>query len=200
MNTELDKKLSDEALIAAFKQSRKAFYFDSLVNRYKNRLYSVAFNLLGNDGEAEEMVQETFVRVLRNCHRFSPSSTFARWVFSIIQNLCKDIWRNRKRKQGYEITSCNPLSLHEPEDIIGHTAMTYQNTAIAPDYKAEHAEQKAHLLLCIEQLPNRQKEVIILRDLEGQTYKSIASLTGVSIGTVRSRLHYGRLKLRTMMK
>jgi len=199
VKAELHEQLTDEALIAAFKQSHQNEYFDSIVDRYKNRLYNMAFNLMGNTSEAEELVQETFVRVLRNYNKFQPHGTFARWIFTIIQNLCKDTWRTRRRKQNYEATFSNLLSLHEHEENFSRYSAG--SAAISgPEKQVEYAEQKARLLLYLQQLPPNQKEVIILRDIEGHSYKKIALLTGVAIGTVRSRLHYGRLKLREMMK
>ena len=200
---EVQTKLSDEALMASFRYSGDSQYFDLLVSRYQNKLYSMAFNLLGNDCEAEEVVQEAFIRVWRNSHSFRIDATFAGWIFTIMQNLCKDRWRSRQRKQSYEAIFFNPLSVHEHENSVKgyRTAVNILNNNLTePAQEAELSELRAFLNSCLEQLPNCQREVIILRDLQGHSYKRIASLTGASIGTVRSRLHYGRQKLKNIVK
>ncbi len=74
------------------------------------------------------------------------------------------------------------------------------NNLPEPGQQAEHSELKAYVNLCLQQLPDKQREVVILRDIEGHSYKKIASFTGVSIGTVRSRLFYGRQKLKKIIK
>jgi RNA polymerase sigma-70 factor (ECF subfamily) len=203
VKTNVLTELSDEILMVRFKNTHSNEYFDSLVSRYQKRLYSVAFNLLGNSNEAEEIVQETFIRVWRNRDRFRPEASFAGWVFTITQNLCKDIWRGRKRKQNYEMVSFDPLMLQEHGDFmnISNVAVNQIDKSIEdPGKQAETGEFKEFLIACLQKLPINQRQAIILRDIEGHSYKKIATLTAVSIGTVRSRLHYARLRLREMMK
>jgi RNA polymerase sigma-70 factor, ECF subfamily len=202
-NASENKILSDEALMVRFKTLRDNQCFKLLFDRYKHRLYSVAFTLLGDAYEAEEIVQEAFIRVWRNCHKFRRGATFGGWMFTIIQNLCKDIWRSRRRRRVYEAIHFKPLSVHEQED----SAKTYRKTVNQsnkttgdPHKQAENSELRVFINSCLEQLPDNQKQVVILRDLEGRSYKNIANLTGVSIGTVRSRLYYGRQKLKEIMK
>ncbi len=201
VKTSLPPKLSDEELMVRFKNSGNHQYFELLISRYRSKLYSVAFNLLGDAYEAEEIVQEAFIRVWRNYHNFRNNATFAGWIFTIIQNLCKDIWRVRRRKQHYEAIFYNPLSVQEQPDRNSRKAVDeIINAWSEPGAKAETAELRAFITSCLDQLPANQKEVVVLRDLEGHTYKNIASLTGVPIGTVRSRLHYGRQRLKEIIK
>lgn len=201
MKTYVSTKLTDEALMTNFRDSHNSQYFELIVSRYKSRLYSVAFNLLGNDCEAEEIVQEAFIRVWRNCHNFKNNATFAGWIFTIMQNLCKDIWRTRRRKKRYAALFFDPLLVQEQEEvgtrrIFGHLP----NNLPEADKHVENAEFKDFITQCLEQLPNNQKQVVILRDIEGHSYKKIALLTGASVGTVRSRLYYGRQKLKELIK
>ena len=203
MKTELLTKLSDEALMAQFKDSRRKQYFELLVSRYQKKLYNVAFNLLGNDSEAEETVQEAFIRVWRNGHNFKNEANFSGWIFTIMQNLCRDVWRTRKRKNHYETLFFNPLPINENEDNVkGYQQTTnYLGKDVSEaDKEVEKSELRTFLMSCLDRLPDTQKRVIILRDIEGHPYKKIALLTGVSIGTVRSRLHYARRKLKVMLK
>lgn len=196
-------KISDEKLMGLLNSSSKSAYFDLLVCRYQNKLYNLAFGLLRDSSDAEEIVQETFMRVWRNRKNFRDESNFSGWIFTITQNLCKDIWRARERKKSYENIFANHLSVHESEDYkqgkdigVNYLATNYNS----PSREAENKELKNFVKEHLQRLPERQREVVELRDFQGQPYQKIADMLGISIGTVRSRLYYARRKLRKLIK
>ncbi len=197
------KNLSDEDLVCRFRETQNNQLFRVLANRYEQRLYIAAMKLLGNEDECQEAVQETFVRVLANLPKYKTKVPFAAWIFTIMNNLCKDLLRAKQRRPLYESLSYSTLSLHEQEECgkeyrqkINRIADRLPN----PEQQVENAERKALIMQSIACLPSEQKKAIILRDFEGLSYEQIADITGTALGTVRSRLHYGREKLKTSWK
>ncbi len=195
------KQLSDEALMSRFRSTHKNYCFEQLVMRYQSKLYNIALKILGNTYDAEEVVQETFIRLFINYDKYHSNTPFAAWLFTITHNLCKDLWRLRQRSIVYENIICPALSLHE--DSAKEYRKTLKQIADkmpGPAQQLENAERRISILRSLSQLPASQKRVIILRDIQGLSYKQIATLTGSAIGTVRSRLFYGREKLKTKLK
>jgi RNA polymerase sigma-70 factor (ECF subfamily) len=193
--------LTDEALVNSFRATKEARYFKSLVGRYQHRVYNVAFRILGNAHESEEVVQDTFLKVLQNLEKFHGRSTFAAWLFTISHNLCVDLLRNRKRKGSYQMVSFDPQSSHEEDAVEVNLNVVSQiaDTEPGPAHRVDHLEEQATIAASLEKLPESQRAVLVLHDIEGFSYQEISEMVGVSIGTVRSRLHYGRLKMRELL-
>jgi RNA polymerase sigma-70 factor, ECF subfamily len=193
--------LTDEALVNSFRATKEARYFNNLVGRYQNRVYNAAFRILGNAHESEEVVQDTFLKVLQNIEKFHGRSSFAAWLFTISHNICVDLLRNRKRKGSYQMVSFDPQSSHEDDAIEVNLNVVSQiaDPEPGPAHRVDHMEEQAAITASLEQLPDAQRAVLVLHDIEGFSYQEIADIVGVSIGTVRSRLHYGRLKMRELL-
>lgn len=197
------KELSDEALLANFKATKDNHYFQSLVACYQNRLYNTAFRIVGNVWEAEEIVQETFIRALRNINNFRTNASFSAWLYTITHNLCVDILRLRRRKKLSLNKSFDPQSLTVHEDIAiynKHVVTQAADRLPGPAEQLELAERREVVAHSLDYLSEQQRAVVVLRDIEGFSYQEIATITGVNIGTVRSRLHYGRGKLKVYYK
>lgn len=193
--------LTDEALIANFRQTKDPTLFKSLVRRYEGRLYNAAFRILGNAEEAEEVVQDTCVKLHQNLHQFKAQSSFAAWIFKITHNACVDKIRLKQRRKGFTILSFDPQSTKDSDTedtslVVSQAADPMPN----PAEKLDLTEQESMIAASLRKLPESQRMVVVLHDIEGFSYEEIAQIVGANIGTVRSRLHYGRLKLRELLE
>ena len=189
--------LNDGALIDKFLKTNDLALFKSLVRRHQNRVYSAAFRILGNAEEAEEVVQDTFVKVHQNLGKFRNESSFSSWMFRISHNLCMDMLRSKQRR-GFQFIHFESQAQEDPD--ISPTAINQLPDDMPnPAQQMDAQEQEQIIAQSIQQLPDTQKTVLVLHDVEGFSYQEISEITGMNLGTVRSRLHYGRLKLRDIL-
>jgi len=194
--------LSDEALIQNFRQTKDPAYFKSVVRRYENRVYSAALRIVGTAEEAEEVVQDTFMKMHQNIASFKLRSSLAAWLFRIMHNVCMDKLRSRQRRKVFQMWSFDPSSAgsREAGEEGMHVAVNVADTSPNPSEQLAANEQEEVIERSLRALPEAQRTVVVLHDLEGFSYQEIAEIVGGSIGTVRSRLHYGRLKLRELLE
>ena len=194
--------LSDEALIENFRSTQDSNHFKSLVRRYQNRIYGAAYRILGSTEEAEEVVQETYIKVHHNLAKFRQESAFSSWIFKIAHNICIDILRNRRRSMGgVQVLSFDPQSSFEEEGTDSASSVVSQvaDEAPCPSTMLDMNEQTEIIEASLGQLPEDQRTVVVLHDIEGFSYQEISDIVGANLGTVRSRLHYGRLRLRKLL-
>jgi len=194
--------LSDEALIESFRQTKDPTLFKSLIRRYQNRIYNAAYRVLGNAEEAEEVVQDTCVKVHQNLPKFRSQSSFAAWLFAIVHNNCLDIMRTKLRRQsGFRFLQFDPQSTAESEGEVDSQVVSQAADASPnPAEMLDMEEQGTVIAESLRQLPANQRVVVVLHDIEGFSYQEIAQIVGASLGTVRSRLHYGRLRLKEILE
>jgi len=195
----MEVEMTDEALVKKYRQARDMNSFKTLVRRYQNRIFNSAYHLIGNKEEAEEVVQDTFVKVHQGIDNFREDASFGAWVFRISHNLCMDILRNRKKRIAIQTI---PLLARTGEETDGDFEAGVDDIAdmtLEPAQVLDLKEESEIIELSLKSLPEAQRAVLILHDLEGFQYQQIAEIIGASIGTVRSRLHYGRIKLKEML-
>ncbi len=179
------KELGDSELVARFMGGEKRA-FAELVTRYHVRLLNFIYRTIGDRDRAEDLVQETFIRVYRHLHRFDQSKKFSTWIYTIAGNLAKNELRNRSR---------NPLvlfqSLKNSWDA-DHRPLEWEDNTYRPDdlYRKRHLKETIDR--AVAELPDHHRVVFVLRELEGKTYEEIAEITGVNLGTVKSRLNRAR--------
>ncbi len=154
--------------------------FDCLFQEHRLRAYHFALQLVGNPEDAMDITQDAFLRVHKHWGRRDNSRPFAPWLYSIIRNLVIDLYRKRGTRKETELDETYPQESPRP----------------GPAVLAEKNELKERVWLAINQLSPEQKEVIVLRDLQGFAYKEIAEITGNSLTTENSRLHDAREILR----
>lgn len=194
--------LTDEALVENFRMTKDSTPFKSLVRRYQNRIFNAAFRILGNAEEAEEVVQDTFMKVHLNLDKYRAQSSFSSWVFAISHNLCMDTVRNKLRKGPVQMLSFDPQSHFAEEEGTenpGQIVTQLADPGPGPTYQVDLAEEEKMIQDSLMRLPDTQRAVLVLHDIEGFSYQEIADIIGTSIGTVRSRLHYGRQKLKELL-
>ena len=157
--------------------------FQALVSRYHQKVYLVSLGLLRNREDALEVAQEAFFRAYRKISSFQGGSSFYTWIYRIAVNLSIDHQRRQKR---------NPLEFRASMDGV----LEAQNeVARDPFANVQDKELGEKLAQAINELTPEHKAVIVLRTLEGMSYKDIGEILGCSEGTVMSRLHYARKKL-----
>jgi RNA polymerase sigma-70 factor (ECF subfamily) len=157
--------------------------FQELVSRYHQKVFMVSLGLLRNRDDALEVAQETFFRAYRKIKSFQGGSSFYTWLYRIAVNISIDTQRRQKR---------NPLDFRESMDAVFEAQ---NEVAKDPFADAHDRELREQLTKAINELTPEHKAVIVLRTLEGMSYKDIGEVLGCSEGTVMSRLHYARKKL-----
>lgn len=187
----------DAALINALKVKKSTgCSFDALVLKYKNRVFNLCYRYLGNYEEANDCAQETFVKVYRSIDKFRQDSTFATWLYRIAVNTCKNKLASleyRCRKKTISLDS--PGSSFESDCPLEISDDSY-NAA----HEIEKREKDQLIQLSIDSLPEDQRSVVLLRDIEGLPYDQIAKVTGFNLGTVKSKLSRARAALQEKLK
>jgi RNA polymerase sigma-70 factor (ECF subfamily) len=182
-------KVSDETLIARFQQG-DVQAFDVLVRRYKDQLLNYVFRFVGNRNDAEDIVQETFLRVYKNKHYYKEIAKFSTWVYTIAGNLAKTELRRRKRRKVFSVS--NFVNDERDFDI--------PDLDRNPEKEVDGSIKDDIIQRAIEKLPPKFKEVILLRDVQGFAYEEISQILNIPLGTVKSRVNRGRLKLQADLK
>jgi RNA polymerase sigma-70 factor (ECF subfamily) len=176
---------TDEALVSAHLDDRPGA-FQHLYDRYRDRLVHFIIRKTGDPDRAQDLVQEAFIRVTRHLHRFDTSKKFSTWVYTIASNLSKNELRNRSR---------SPLVLFQKlqnsfED--DHRPLQFEDSSMRPDSLYRQRYLRKIVEETVDELPEHHRLVFRLRELEGKSYEEIADITGVNLGTVKSRLHRAR--------
>lgn len=180
---------SDEALMARYVKG-DADAMTEIVNRHGNRLFGYLVRLTGSREKAEDAYQEVFIRVIRSASKYKPSSRFTAWLYTIARNITIDMARRDKHR----VTE----SLDAPAYQEGETSRveTMANDGADPEQNLMVSEMKEALETAIGQLAPEQKEVLLLRERAGLSFKEIASITGAPLNTVKTRMHYALGHLR----
>ena len=187
--TEKRSNLSDEELIHRF-QNGDLYAFDLIVRRYKDQLLNFSYRFLGNLEEAEDVVQETFLRLYRNKKAYRQIAKFSTWLYTITSNLAKTELRKRKRRK-----------------LISITDMGYDDKEYEIEDQGADTERDVDSLIkekiiqeAIEELSPRFREVIILRDIQELSYEEVGEILKIPLGTVKSRVNRARLKLQSKLQ
>ncbi len=171
--------------------------FGRLVAEHQDRVFNACWRICGNRADAEDLTQEAFVRALQSIDRFGGRSRFYTWVFRIAMNLAISAQRKRKRSPCYSLDQ-DPSG--GPPDGSGTLAGRLPSADAPPDRQAGDREQEALVLKALAGLEEDQRVVVILRDLESFGYEDIAEIQDIPPGTVKLRLHRGRLALREKLR
>ena len=184
----------EERLIADFKEGSRD-RFDELVKAYTQKLYRLAYGLLGNHHDAEEVVQDSFVRAYRGLDNFRGDSSFETWMHRITVNLARNKFHwNRRRGEGLNVSLSEP---NDPmEDGDSSTELDLPDTSYSPDRLMQKAETRSNILSGLNTLPDYIREAMVLRHVKDMPYEEIAGILNCPVGTVKSRISRGRELLR----
>lgn len=156
--------------------------FSELVDRYKDRLMNVIGRMLSSNEEAEDVVQETFVRVYQHRQSFNFQHCFSTWIYTIGLNLARNELRKRKRFKHYDIT--------EMQGNEAEFAVEMKLPSRLPQFLDQ----------AIKDLPEKYRTAFMLRDLQEMPYEEVAKILSIPLGTVKSRVNRARMMLRDKLK
>lgn len=159
--------------------------WEEIVREHSARVYRLAYRLTGNRADAEDLVQETFVRVFRSLHTYTPG-TFEGWLHRITTNLFLDGARRRARIR-MELMG---------EDTDRYPSASFEET---PERAYEHLNLDDDVQRALDELAPEYRAAVVLADIEGLSYEEIAVTLGIKLGTVRSRIHRARARLRVSL-
>ncbi len=176
-----DAQLIDETLAG------HSAAFGQLVQKYQDRLYNTVVHVAGNAEDARDIVQDAFVQAFLKLDTFQRSSAFYTWLYRIAFNVAIS-FRRRKRSM---------LSIDYARETSGAEPM---ENDLGPAERAERDERCRQVREAIDRLSEEHRMVLVLREIDGCCYETIAEILDLPIGTVRSRLHRGRLQLREELR
>ncbi len=156
--------------------------FDMLVTRHMQRAFGVAMRLLDQREDAEDLVQDAFIAALEKIDTYDSQREFAPWFYRILVNRCLNARKSRTRRSTLEIS----------DDAVSSVA--------SPLLETERSELRSHLKRAMDMLPERQRTIVTLFDVEGFSSPEVAEILGISDGTVRWHLHQARQVLREALE
>jgi RNA polymerase sigma-70 factor, ECF subfamily len=163
----------DEELVRRYLAGDSGAFTD-LVRRHETRVYNLAYRMLGNADDAREASQEAFITCVRKLKGFRGESAFGTWLYRVASNACYDALRRRKR---------TPVPLEELPEAESGLDVAASSADVVDVQRA------------LVRVPEEFRLVLILHDVEGMPYEEIAVAVGIPVGTVKSRLHRGRVAL-----
>jgi RNA polymerase sigma-70 factor (ECF subfamily) len=177
----------DEAILIKQCQSGRRESFDLLYRKYHSTVLQVARKVMANEQDAEDAVQEVFERVLDRIEQFRYEASFASWLRVLAMNVCRDMLRKKSR---------HPTESLENLSANGELKMTQEESSLSQEEELIMNELLDNLQEKISLLSKQHQRLIILRYIDGLSYRKIAELVGCSPSQVKSRLHQARKKLR----
>jgi len=190
-DTKETRRRAEEVSWVKRAQEGDAEAFRHLVERYQRRVYCLAYGIVRNRDDAWDLAQEAFVKAFRNLNRFKGNSGFYTWLYRIAYNLCIDKMRARSRRSFVEIDSNRMLqaAVAKEAPLDSHPAVNMERQELAK--VIENA---------LNQLSEKHRAIIVLREIEGMSYEEMSEVLKVSKGTIMSRLFHARRKLQDLLK
>jgi RNA polymerase sigma-70 factor, ECF subfamily len=184
----------DEELVAAYLDRQDEQAFELLVRRHQERIYGYLLGMVRDRATASDLFQDTFLRVVAAMRKerasYERQGRWLAWVMRIARNAALDHARRRKKWQDVE---------SDDDDGYSYWDSLADDAVLPHDMRVHEADRRAWLERCIDQLPEEQREVLLLRHETDLTFREIAELTGVSINTALGRMRYALLNLKKMM-
>jgi RNA polymerase sigma-70 factor (ECF subfamily) len=184
----MSQERTDEELLAAYQQGDVGA-FELLLRRHRAPLFTFLLRMLGDRQKAEDLAQETFLRIVKGAQAWEHRARFQTWLFTIARNLCVDQARRDRFRRADSLDAQGPDDEPAMVDSV-------PGREIDPSRGAESARLRPVLAKALASLPEEQREVFLLREQAGVPFKEIAELTGVNENTVKSRMRYALEGLR----
>lgn len=160
--------------------------FEEIVKQHERKIYNLAYRYTGSSEDALDICQETFIKIYRSIKNFKGESSFSTWIYRVASNVCIDYIRKDKKT----------ISLSDDDNYISETLESPNGD---PEKELSRKELSSEISKSLLQINEDQREIIVLRDIEGYSYEEIAQLLDISEGTVKSRIARGRKKLQTIL-
>jgi len=184
-----------EAVKRAARGDHEAFRV--LVERYQGRAFGLALRVMGDEEQARDVVQDAFLKAYRSLDRFEGRSSFYTWFYRVVMNLCIDA--KRRQPPGRMVDWDESHALEAPAGTGLDAVDPAHQQESSPAGDLERAELREILQRAIEALPEDARQTLTLREVDGLSYSEIAKLLGIPKGTVMSRLHYARRRVRALL-
>lgn len=183
---------AEEAELVRRLKRQDELAFNQLVHLYQGRVYRLVFRMLNDAEEAEDLAQEVFVTVFKSISGFRGDSKLSTWLYRVAANHAKNRLkylgrRARGRKKQFDEVG--------DRDAIESASMSTSAPIAGPEAMVEGKQMEHFVRVALAELPEEQRELVVLRDIENLTYEEIQQVTGLAAGTVKSRLHRARLAL-----
>ncbi|MBC8213150.1 MAG: sigma-70 family RNA polymerase sigma factor [Candidatus Marinimicrobia bacterium] len=181
-------QFTDEELIAKF-QNGDVKAYNQLVYRYKDRLINFVYRFMNDIDKSEDIVQDTLLKVYTHCQSYKEIAKFSTWLYTIAGNLARTELRKIKRRKTFTLTD---LKRDNREYEIPHID--------DPSESYDSSNFESDLQRALDLLPDDFRTMVILRDIQELSYEDISKIVEVPLGTVKSRINRGRLKLQHLLK
>lgn len=181
----------DEPYLIEQAQNGDVFSFNTLVLHYQDSVFNVAYRIMGEPEAAADATQEAFISAYKSLRRFR-GGNFKAWLMRIVTNACYDELRRRKRRP--------QSSLNEISEEYESTPLLISKASPGPEEYRQRTELVEAIQRCLDELPDEQRTVAVLCDVEDYDYKEIADIMSTSLGTVKSRISRARAKLRDCLQ
>ena len=183
-------KLEGDALLAARAAKGDESAFEEIVDTYQHMVYNLCITKLGSREDALDVSQDTFLRVYRAIGDFRGQSKLSSWIYRICLNCIADHQRKKK----------STIPIEKDSDGEGGLDVADESVDADPEYTAVKNERQRAVRKAIMSLPDEARQLIVLREFEGYSYSEIAEITGVEVGTVKSRLNRAREKIKKYLE
>ncbi len=183
----VEPAVSDDAHLIRASLAGDSASFGHLVCRYQDRLYHTIVHVVGSREDARDLVQDAFVQAFLRLESFQGASAFYTWLYRIALNMSLS-WK-RKQRPKLSVDQAREASGDEPVD-----------RGARPEQSLDEAERAVQVRRALGQLNDEHRQVLVLREMEGASYETIADMLDLPIGTVRSRLHRARIELREQLR
>jgi RNA polymerase sigma-70 factor (ECF subfamily) len=190
----IDDPDDDFQLVARAQQGDMTAY-DALVTRHRGRVFAMIRNMIHQETEAWDLSQEVFIKAWHALPKFEAKARFTTWLYRITHNAVYDWARKRKIESVGELND----EIFERERIDS-ASFTTPSGGESPDDLMAHGELRVKIQIALNKLSPEHREVVLLKDVQGLSYKEIAEAMSSTLGTVMSRLFYARQKLQTLLK
>jgi RNA polymerase sigma-70 factor (ECF subfamily) len=186
--------MTEESLISQCQQGDLQA-FDYLIRRHQDTVYNLAYRLLGNEDDAQDLTQEVFLTCFRKIKTYRGESRFSTWLYRIVVNHVKNVWKYRERRAVKRHESLDAAIDEEAEE----RPLQVADCNPSPRNHAAAREELSLLKLRLYRLSMEHRQVLLLRYVEGLSYEEIAEVLHCTLGTVKSRISRARGELRKAM-
>ncbi len=185
----------DDFRLVALAQKGDLKSYDALVTRHRGRIFAMIRNMIHQEADAWDLSQEVFIKAWHALPRFEAKARFSTWLYRIAHNVVYDWTRKRKIVSAGELND----AIFERERIESGS-FTTPSGGESPDDLMSLGELRLKIQIALDKLSPEHREVVLLKDVQGLSYKEIAETMASTLGTVMSRLYYARQKLQTLLK